>query len=95
MVKCEDRDFSMVYGGHFRPDANAYPQWFCKDKVIGYAGLEDYGYSHRSTCTPKVAQGLYVEVYEDRIVFTMKNFGTYEGWTPADLITPYTVWLKK
>ena len=95
VVKCEDRDFSMVYGGHFRPDANAYPQWFDIDKVIGYAGLSTYGYSHRSTCTPKVAQGLYVEVYEDRIVFTMKNFGTYEGWTPSDLITPYTVWLKK
>ena len=38
-------------------------------------------------------QGLYIEVYEDRIVITMKNFGTYAGYTPEDLITPYTVWL--
>ena len=95
VVKYEDRDFTLVYGGHFRPDANAYPQWFEKDFVVGYAGLSVYGYTHRSTCTPRVAQGLYIEVFEDRIVFTMKNFGDYPGFSDNDLIKPYTVYLNK
>ncbi len=95
IVSYENRDFTSIYGGHFRPDANSHPQWFEKDYVTGYAGLSEYGYTHRSTCTPKVAQGLYFEVFEDRIVFTMKNFGDYEGYKTTDLITPYTVWLYK
>ena len=53
------------------------------------------GYTHRSTCTPRVAQGLYIEVFEDRIVFTMKNFGDYPGYRTEDLIEPYTVYLYK
>ena len=48
-----------------------------------------------STKTPKMSQGMYIEVFEDRIVFTMKNFGDYPGWTTNDLITPYTVYLYK
>jgi len=95
LVQYANRDFTSIYGGHFRADANSYPDWFHKDYVIGYAGLSSYGYTHRSTCTPRVAQGLYIEVFEDRIVFTMKNFGDYPGWTTNDLITPYTVYLYK
>lgn len=95
IVQYANRDFTLVYGGHFRADANAHPEWFEKDYVRGYAGLSTYGYTHRSTCTPRVAQGLYIEVFEDRIVFTMKNFGDYPGWTTEDLITPYTVYLYK
>ena len=60
IVSYEDRDFTSIYGGHFRPDANSYASWFEKDYVYGYAGLDEYGYTHRSTCTPKVAQGLYI-----------------------------------
>lgn len=95
IVSYDNRDFTSIYGGHFRPDANTYPQWFDIDFVRGYAGLPSYGYTHRSTCTPKVGQGLYIEVFEDRIVFTMKNIGDAEGFSTDDLITPYTVWLYK
>lgn len=95
LIQYANRDFTSIYGGHFRADANSYPDWFEKDYVIGYAGLSYYGYTHRSTCTPKVAQGLYIEVFEDRIVFTMKNIGNYSGWSFDDLITPYTVYLYK
>ena len=95
VVQYANRDFTLVYGGHFRADANAYPEWFKNDYVIGYAGLSYYGYTHRSTCTPRVAQGLYIEVFEDRIVFTMKNFGDYPGYRTEDLIEPYTVYLYK
>lgn len=95
VVQYANRDFTLVYGGHFRPDANAYSKWFEMDFVRGYAGLETFGYTHRSTCTPRVGQGLYIEVFEDRIVFTMKNIGDYEGFSTDDLITPYTVYLYK
>ena len=91
----ENRDFTLIYGGHFRPDANKYPKWFADDFVTGFAGLADYGYTHRSTCTPQVGQGLYIEVYEDRIVFTMKNVGTVRPFSTRDRIDPYTVWLYK
>ena len=95
LIQYANRDFTSIYGGHFRADANNYAKWFEKDYVIGYAGLSTYGYTHRSTCTPRVAQGLYIEIFEDRIVFTMMNFGDYPGWTTDDLITPYTVYLYK
>jgi hypothetical protein len=38
---------------------------------------------------------MYVAVYEDRIEFTMKNIGTYEGLTTEDILATYTVWLYK
>ena len=95
IVDYANRDFTLIYGGHFRPDANSYSQWFKTDYVYGYAGTASPLFTHRSTCTPRVTQGLYIEVFEDRIVFTMKNFGDYPGWTTDDLITPYTVWLYK
>ncbi len=95
IVDYANRDFTLIYGGHFRPDANAYPQWFKMDKVVGFAGTSSPTFTHRSTATPRVGQGLYIEVFEDRIVFTMKNFGDYPGFSTDDLITPYTVWLYK
>ena len=94
IISYENRDFTSIYAGHFRADANAYPQWFRRDtKVIGYAGLSTYGYTHLSTAESRVGQGLYIEVYEDRIVFTMKNVGDYEGFSTSDIIDSYTVWL--
>jgi hypothetical protein len=93
VISYRGRDFTSIYGGTFRPDANDYSDWFEEDYVTGYAGLPTYGYTHRSTCTPRVGQGLYIEVFEDRIVFTMKNIGDADGFSTDDLITPYTVWL--
>ena len=94
VIAYENRDFTSIYAGHFRPDANAYPQWFYRDKkVIGYAGLPTYGFTHLSTADTKVGQGLYIEVFEDRIVFTMKNIGTADGFSTDDIISSYTVWL--
>lgn len=95
VVGYANRDYTTVYGGHFRPDANEKSRWFEMDFVTGYAGTDSYGFTHRSTCTPRVAQGMYIEVYEDRIVFTMKNFGDVAPFSNDDLIVPYTVYLYK
>jgi hypothetical protein len=94
VIAYENRDFTSIYAGHFRADANTYPEWFRRDtKVIGYAGLPRYGFTHLSTAESRVGQGLYIEVYEDRIVFTMKNVGDYPGFSTEDIIDSYTVWL--
>lgn len=96
IVSFENRDFTAIYGGHFRPDSNS--GYFKKDdKVYGWAGHPDgnTNHTHAGTATPTRAQGLYIEVYEDRIVFTMKNIGTATGYTTEDLIEPYTMWLYK
>ena len=42
-----------------------------------------------------MAQGMYFEVFEDRIVFTMKNIGDYPGFSTEDVMESYTVYLYK
>ena len=91
----DTRSFNAVNMGHFRPMYNDSPDMFEKDYVIGDAGYGGTRFSHGSTCTPKCGQGMYVAVYEDRIEFTMKNIGTYEGLTTEDILATYTVWLYK
>ena len=86
------RSFTSVNMGHFRPDSGQ-KRWFKVDTVVGYAGLDTYGFTYNTTCTPRVAQGMYVKVYEDRIVFENKNFGDISGYATEDTFEPYTVWL--
>ena len=96
IVSYDDRQFTSIYGGHFRPDATVYKTWFEDDWVSGNAGFGgEKPFTHRSTATPRVGQGLYAEVYDDRIVFTMKNIGDAEGFSTSDEIEPYTMWLNK
>lgn len=96
VVPYNRRDFTSVYGGTFRPSGE-YGTWFKRsDKVTGYAGYDNYGFTHHTTSTPLVAQGMYIEVFEDRVVFTMMNFGSIKPYrTGKDLIESYTVWLYK
>ena len=42
-----------------------------------------------------MSQGMYGEVYEDRVVFQMKNVGDYPGFATEDILEPYTVYLYK
>ncbi len=88
------RSFTSVNMGHFRPDNNQ-KTWFYMDKVTGYAGTDSYGFSYITTCTPRVAQGMYVKVYEDKIVFQTKNYGDIAEYRTEDVFEPYTVWLYK
>ena len=95
VISFSQRSFNAVNMGHFRPMYNDSPDMFEKDYVIGDAGFGGNRYTHGSTCTPKCGQGMYVAVYEDRIEFTMKNIGDYEGLTTDDILETYTVWLYK
>jgi hypothetical protein len=87
------RSFNAVNMGHFRPMYNDSPKMFELDHISGYGGYSKYSVQHGSTRTPKCGQGMYVKVFEDRIEFTMKNIGTYEGLTTEDILETYTVYL--
>ena len=94
VIRYENRDFTTVYGGHFRP-AGSHNTWFESDRIYGYSGYSTAGHTSILTSSPRVGQGMYIEVFEDRIVFTMKNIGDIEGFSTKDLITSYTVYLYK
>ena len=89
------RSFNAVLMGHFRPMWGENKQLFYTDSIKGYGGYATYAVQHGSTTTPRVSQGMYVQVYDNRIVFTMKNYGTYKGLTTDDVLQPYTVWLYR
>ena len=48
-----------------------------------------------TTATQKGAQGMYIEVYEDRVVFSMKNFGAIPGFETGTERTPFTAHLYR
>ena len=89
------RSFTSVNMGHFRPMFNDSPDMFERENLLGYGGYSKYAPQHGSTRTPKCGQGMFVRVFEDRIEFTMKNIGTYEGLTTEDILSTYTVYLYK
>ena len=71
-----------------------HPDWFYDDAITGYGGYSAT-FTPPSTATPKIAQGMYIEVFEDRVVFTMKNFGILPGFETGTELVPYTVYLNK
>ena len=89
------RGYNAVYMGHIRPMYSDYKDWFEKSDALWGDGGTGKWQHFPSTGTPKVGQCMYIEVFEDRVVFTMKNFGTIEGFSTDDLIVPYTVYLYK
>ena len=100
IINANDRGFNTVYMGHFRPSYSTNKGWFYNDPVKGFGGTDHTSYtgtateSHPDTATPKIAQGMYIEVFEDRVVFTMKNFGIIPGFETGTELTSYTVDLK-
>ena len=87
----EGRGFSTVYMGNFRTDYDK--ELFEDDAIEGYGGF-DHKVAIKTTGTPKVAQGTYITVYEDRVVFESINAGTYPGYSIEDKVKPYTVYRK-
>ena len=69
--------------------------YFEEDNLRGQMPWDDREHSYPSTATPKLAQYLLIETFEDRVVFHFRNTGSFEGFTPADIPAPYTVWHSK
>ncbi len=86
-----DYEFSLVHMGGLRP-FNL--ENFEDDGLTGYGGLEEAQY-YPATGTPKLAQYLVMELYDDRAVFHIRNTGSLPGYTRDDKPEPYTVYLQK
>ena len=95
LAPLHERSFNAVWMGGFRLDHDGQTQYFEDDAVEGWGGYTDHKRVFPSTATPKLAQGMYIEVFPDRVVFTMKNFGTWEGIKTGTELKPYTVYLNQ
>ena len=81
---------SFVHMGGLRPfDRSLYEE----DGLTGYGGDSELKY-FIPTGTPKLAQYMVFEVYEDRVVFYMRNTGSLEGYSREDVLKEYTVYLR-
>ena len=88
--KGKDYEYTFVHMGGLRPFGEKY---FGDDGLTGYGGRSEKAY-HLKTATPTLAQYLVFEVYSDRVVFHIRNTGTYENYTQNDKPQEYTVYLK-
>jgi len=81
--------YSLVHMGGLRPFGL---QYFEKDGIDGFGGGNERKYFPH-TATPTLAQYLVFEVYEDKVVFHIRNTGTHELYHRNDKLTEYTVYL--
>ena len=95
-VRATDRngkeyELTIVHIGGLRPFNKIY---FEDDGLWGYGGEDERKYFPH-TATPKLAQYMVIEVYEDRAVFYMRNAGTHELYHKNDKLKEYTVYYRK
>jgi hypothetical protein len=86
----KDYAYSFVHMGGLRPFGR---QYFEDDGLSGYGGGKEIKH-HPSTGTPKLAQFMVFELFEDRVVFYIRNTGTHEEYHRDDRLKEYTVYLK-
>lgn len=86
----KEYDFSLVHMGGLRPFGL---QYFAKDGLEGFGGGKEKKY-YPHTATPTLAQFLVFEVYEDRVVFYIRNTGEHEQYHRNDKLEEYTVYLR-
>lgn len=86
----KEYEYTFVHMGGLRPFGNKY---FDEDGVSGYGGEAESQF-YLKTATPLLAQYMVFEVYEDRIVFHIRNTGKYEGYSVEDIPAEYTVYFR-
>lgn len=86
----KEYEYSFVHMGGLRPFGK---QFFEEDGISGYGGEKELKY-FPGTATPKLAQYLVFEVYQDRVVFYIRNTGTIENYNQKDRLKEYTVYYK-
>lgn len=86
----KEYEYTFVHMGGLRPFGI---QFFEEDGISGYGGEEEVKH-FPSTATPKLAQYLVFEMYEDRVVFHIRNTGSLENYTQKDKLKEYTVYYK-
>lgn len=88
--KNKEFSYTFVHMGGLRPFSSKY---YNSDGVEGFGGLSEKKY-YISTGTPKISQYLVFEVYEDRVVFNMRNTGDLEGYSQQDKLKEYIVYFR-
>ena len=83
-------EYTFVHMGGLRPFGAKY---FESDGIEGFGGEKERQY-YPNTATPTLAQFLVFEVYEDRVVFHVRNTGTHEDYHRDDKLEEYTVYLR-
>lgn len=83
--------YSFVHMGGLRPFG---AQYFEKDGLSGYGGENEVKY-HPGTATPTLAQYLVFEVYEDKVVFHIRNTGKSENYDQKDKLKKYIVYFQQ
>ena len=68
-------------------------KYFEADGLSGYGGKDEIRF-YPGTGTPTLSQYLVFEVYEDRVVFHIRNTGTHERYHRDDKLKAYTVFLN-
>lgn len=81
--------YTFVHMGGLRPFGSAY---FENDGMTGYGGLKDAQF-YVATGTPTLAQYLVFEVYDEKVVFYMRNAGSAKDYDIKDTLKEYTVYL--
>ncbi len=81
--------YTFVHMGGLRPFDTKY---YHNDGVTGYGGLATEQY-YPATGTPTLAQYLVFEVYEDKVIFYIRNAGGVEGYKAEDKLNEYIVYL--
>ena len=84
-------EYTFVHMGGLRP---FHQQYFEDDGLTGYGGGAEKKYFPH-TATPTLAQYLVFEVYEDRVVFHIRNAGTHELYNKKDKLKEYTVYFRE
>lgn len=86
------RSFGTIVMGEFRIDGDK--ELFEDDGATGFGGFKDKERKFLTTGTPKLAQGLILRVFDDRMELEMRNFGTYPGFETEKKLKPYTVYFS-
>lgn len=85
----KEYEYSFVHMGGLRPFGKDY---FESNGLTGFGGEAQKSY-HMCTATPTLAQFLVFEVYDDRVVFYIRNAGTHDNYDKKDKPEKYTVYL--
>ncbi|MBQ5746711.1 MAG: hypothetical protein IIV81_02110, partial [Clostridia bacterium] len=83
--------YSFVHMGGLRPFGVKYFEE--EGGLTGYGGAAEKAF-HPKTANPTLAQYVVFEVYEDRVVFHVRNTGTHELYHRDDKLKEYTVYFN-
>lgn len=92
---CAPYAFTLVHMGGLRPFWHPDVEYFKNDGLTGFGGRYDKERYYPATGTPRLAQYMVFDVYDDRVIFRIRNTGDMDGYSVADKPADYTVFFQK